>query len=255
MPVLFIWDGSPQFFSCCFFAPKERIRNNRPRFPKVLFVVHEVDDALRQDADHVHRQWEKHHEKVAVVTPTYAVVQPRTVVIKCLKHNTITVTKKSMNKIQSFNFNTSSTKEPKLLFPCSLPTTSILIMGCHANQTFKFIYNVSRMFASPSQRVQVHTAKEVSCVTVNVTSYHCPESDFNQIDSTAIEKTPTLMFLPLPDTCQLHAHRLTFSIHPPPPPVKEKQIASVNKHSKFVTVVLTSIQLLQTLQCEQRGGR
>ena len=106
------------------FAPKERIRNNRPRFPKVLFVVHEVDDALRQDADHVHRQWEEHHEKVAVVTPTYAVVQPRTVVIKCLKHNTITVTKKSMNKIQSFNFNMSSTKEPKLVFPCSLPTTS-----------------------------------------------------------------------------------------------------------------------------------
>ena len=137
----------------------------------------------------------------------------------------------------------------------ALSQLQVLIMGCHANQTFKFIYNVSRMFASPSQRVQVHTAKEVSCVTVNVTSYHSPESDFNQIDSTAIEKTPTLMFLPLPDTYQLHAHRLTFSIPPPPPPVKEKQIASVNKHSKFVTAVLTSIQLLQTLQCEQRGGR
>ena len=87
------------------------------------------------------------------------------------------------------------------------------------------INNVSRMFASPSQRVQVHTAKEVSCVTVNVTSYHCPESDFNQIYSTAIEKTPTLTFLPLPDTYQLHAHRLTFSIPPPPRQRKANRIS------------------------------
>lgn len=123
-------------------------------------MVHEVDDALRQDADHVHRQWEEHHEKVAVVTPTYAVVQPRTVVIKCLKHNTITVTKKSMNKIQSFNFNTSSTKEPKLLFPCSLPTTSINY-GMSCKPDFQ-IHLCLKMFASPSQRVQVNKAKEVS---------------------------------------------------------------------------------------------
>lgn len=62
-----------------------RIRNDGVDLRQLLLAVEHEDEAQREDACHVHTQWDQEHEEVAVVTTSYAVVYPWTVMVKCLQ--------------------------------------------------------------------------------------------------------------------------------------------------------------------------
>jgi hypothetical protein len=49
-----------------------------------FLVIEDVDEAEDKDADHVKREGNEEHEEVAVVSPTYAIVDPGAVVVKDL---------------------------------------------------------------------------------------------------------------------------------------------------------------------------
>jgi hypothetical protein len=49
-----------------------------------LLVIEDEDEAEDKDADHVKREGDEEHEEVAVVPPTYAIVDPGTVVVEDL---------------------------------------------------------------------------------------------------------------------------------------------------------------------------
>lgn len=49
-----------------------------------LLVIEDVDKAEDKDADHVKGERDEEHEEVAVVSPTYAIVDPGAVVVKDL---------------------------------------------------------------------------------------------------------------------------------------------------------------------------
>jgi len=49
-----------------------------------LLVVEDEDQAEDEDADHVKREGDEEHEEVAVVSPTYAIVDPGAVMVKDL---------------------------------------------------------------------------------------------------------------------------------------------------------------------------
>jgi len=49
-----------------------------------LLVVEDEDQAEDEDADHVKREGDQKHEEVAIIPPTYAIVDPGTVVVKDL---------------------------------------------------------------------------------------------------------------------------------------------------------------------------
>lgn len=50
-------------------------------------MMKDVDDALGEDADHMYGQREQHHEEKTIISPSNAVVQPWTVVVKSLNNS------------------------------------------------------------------------------------------------------------------------------------------------------------------------
>jgi len=73
---------------------RQRTRYNVVRSAEVVFIIPDVDHAQCKYTEHVHCQRQQELKEVPVIPTTNTVINPRTVVIKCLqpsqhKHNTL----------------------------------------------------------------------------------------------------------------------------------------------------------------------
>lgn len=54
-------------------------------FSEVIFSIKDMDKTKCKDGDHMDAEWTQKHEEIAVVPSTYAIVDPRAVMVKSLQ--------------------------------------------------------------------------------------------------------------------------------------------------------------------------